>query len=364
MMRIPPSLLAARELAESLLARAALGPIVDIQPAAMHSNAHCVVEVGGGGRSMLRWFKENAPPHTALARLDRECWVNGQLALAGAPVPRLLAWSRERGAEAMLTTLVDGEHLGAIVPSLRPRAAAQAWSSCGSALAAVHPIDARRAAAAGCERVGIKHPTASRGLWHHEQALISLEQLAIVRSDLGPLTELVGAVTDAQPLYEQAPLVLCQFDAHLWQFLVARDEQDQWRCAALLDWEHSDLDDPDWDLAQLDGFRWGKLDVVPHAFFAGYGRVPSSSLYALYRLERAAWILSRAAAEATDWLALSVPIAERFITALLARPKALRERIDAAASSAQLSSAAGRRARLRAATLGCARRGGRRSGGR
>src|SRR5438067_3757670 len=124
----------------------------------------------------------------------------------------------------MLTTLVEGRHLGTIVPKLPPRAAASAWSSCGSALAAVHAIDARRAADAGCERVGIKHPTASRGLWHHEQALMSLERLAAVRSDLGSLAELVVAVTEAQPLYDEAPLALCQFDAHLWQFLVAPDE--------------------------------------------------------------------------------------------------------------------------------------------
>jgi aminoglycoside phosphotransferase (APT) family kinase protein len=323
---------ALRELAGSLLARAGLGTIVDIQPAAMHSNAHYVVEAGEGGRYMLRCFKENAAPHTALARLDRECWAYRQLALAGAPVPRLLAWSRERGAEAMLTTFVEGRHLGTIVPNLRPRAAASAWSSCGGALAAVHAIDGRRAAEAGCEGVGIKHPTASRGLWHFQQALMSLEQLATARSDLGPITDLAAAVTEAQPLYEQAPLVLCQFDAHLWQFLVACDEEDRWHCTAILDWEHSDLDDPDWDLAQLDGFRFGKLDVVPHEFFAGYGRVPSSPLYTLYRLERAAWILSHGTSVASDWLALSIPLAERFITALLASPDALREQISSASS--------------------------------
>src|SRR5438067_8355193 len=232
----------------------------------------------------------------------------------------------------MLTTLVEGRHLGTIVPKLPPRAAASAWSSCGSALAAVHAIDGRRAADAGCERVGIKHPTASRGLWHYEQALMSLEELATVRSDLGSITDLTAAVTEAQPLYEQAPLVLCQFDAHLWQFLAACDEADQWHCTAIVDWEHSDLDDPDWDLAQLDGFRWGKVDIVPHEFFAGYGRVPSSPLYALYRLERAAWILSHGTSVASDWLALSVPLAERFITAALARPKALRAQISGTGS--------------------------------
>ena len=328
---------ATRELAGSLLARAGLGTVVDIQPAAMHSNAHYVIDAGDGGRYMLRRFKENAPPHTALARLDRECWAYRQLALAGAPVPRLLARSRERGAEAMLTTLVGGRHLGTIVPELPPRAAASAWSSCGSALASVHAVDGRRAADAGCERVGLGHPTASRGLWHYEQALISLEELATVRPDFGSLTDLVAAVTEAQTLYEHAPLVLCQFDAHLWQFLVARVEKDQWHCTAILDWEHCDLDDPDWDLAQLDGFRFEELDVVPHEFFAAYGRAPSSPLYALYRIERAAWILSRDVSAAFDWLALSVPLAERFITAVLARPKMLREQI----SGTQVSPGAG-----------------------
>jgi aminoglycoside phosphotransferase (APT) family kinase protein len=281
---------------------------------------------------MLRCFKENAPPHTALARLDRECWAYRELAHAGAPVPHLLAWSSERGAEAILTTLVEGQHLGTTVSNLPPGAAATAWASCGSALAAVHEIDANRAADAGCERVGIKHPTTSRGLGHYEEALTWLEQLGAVRSDLGSLAEISAAVTEAQPLYEKAPLVLCQYDAHLWQFLVARDEEDQWQCTAILDWEHSDLDDPDWDLAQLDGFRWAQLDLVPSAFFAGYGRAPSSPLYTLYRLERSAWILSHSAQTASEWLALSVPPSERFVTALLARTKALREQIGVAAS--------------------------------
>ena len=323
---------AIRELAELLLARAGLGKIGDIQPAAMHSNAHYVIKSGEGSRYMLRCFKENAPPHTALARLDRECWAYRQLAHAGTPVPHLLAWSRERGAEAMLTTLVEGQHLGTIVPNLPTRAAASAWLSCGTALAAVHAIDAHRAADAGCEQVGIKNPATSRGLWHHEQAQIWLEQLGAVRSDLGSLAELAAAIAEAEPLYEKAPLVLCQYDAHLWQFLVTGGEEYPWRCTAILDWEHSDLDDPDWDLAQLDGFSWGQLGAVPGAFFAGYGRSPSSPLYALYRLERAAWILARSAKTASDWLAMSIPLSERFITDLQAHTKALREQICVAAS--------------------------------
>jgi aminoglycoside phosphotransferase (APT) family kinase protein len=133
-------------------------------------------------------------------------------------------------------------------------------------------------------------------------------------------------------LYEKAPLVLCQVDAHLWQFLIDRGEGDHWRCTAILDWEHSDLDDPDWDLAQLDGFRWSQLGAVPDAFFAGYGRSPSSPRYTLYRLERAAWILSHSARVPSDWLALSIPLAERFITALRGRTKTLREQICLAAS--------------------------------
>jgi aminoglycoside phosphotransferase (APT) family kinase protein len=233
----------------------------------------------------------------------------------------------------MLTSLVEGEHLGNVVPKLAPHEAAGAWWSCGQALAAVHALDGSRAAAAGCEEVGMKRPTESRGPWHYEEALTSLEQLATARPDLGSLSELASAVRDAQPLYEQARLALCQYDAHLWQFLVARGEEGQWRCTAILDWEHADLDDPDWDLAQLDGFRWGNVDLVPHSFFAGYGRVPTSPLYMLYRLERAAWILSRAGSVGHEWLALSVPPAERLITTLLARPKALRLRLIAAADS-------------------------------
>jgi hypothetical protein len=157
--------------------------------------------------------------------------------------------------------------------------------------------------------------------------LTYLGGLASVRHDLGPLNELVAAVNDALALYQRAPLVLCQYDAHLWRFLVARDARGQWRCTPILDWEHADLDDPDWDLAQLDGFRWTTVGAVPGDFFAGYGRTPTSPLYTLYRRERAAWILSRHAAGDHDWLELSVPPAEQLIRRLLAQAHELREQI-------------------------------------
>ncbi|TML40134.1 MAG: hypothetical protein E6G25_06255 [Actinobacteria bacterium] len=316
-----------RQLAGVLLEMAGLGKPAEIRPLGRHSNAHYLIRGGDGGRYVLRRFKENPPPHSARVRCERECWIYEQLAVTGAPVPRLLAASTEPGAQAMLTAYVEGDHLGTIVPRLPNDRAASAWSSCGRTLAAVHAIDGRRAAAAGCERVGIEHPAASRGPWHYEEALSYLEQLAIARPDVGSLSELAAAVNDALPLYRRAPLVLCQYDAHLWQFLVAHDSQGQWRCTAILDWEHADLDDPDWDLAQLDGFRFAPVGAVPGDFFAGYGRTPASPLYTLYRLERAAWILSRHASGGHDWLALSVPLAEQLIRGLLARPDELREQI-------------------------------------
>jgi aminoglycoside phosphotransferase (APT) family kinase protein len=320
-----------RDLAASLLAKADLGNLVAITRLGTHSNAHYLVGDSGGGRYVLRRFSEKAPPHSALVRLDRECWVYQQLTRAGVPMPRLVARSREPGAEAMLTAKVEGEHLGTIVATVPPREAVGAWSSCGDALASVHSIDGCRAAAAGCERVGMKRPAASRGPWHQQEALTYLDQLAVIRRDLGPLAELTAAAEDALALYQQAPLALCQYDAHLWQFLVARSVRGQWECAAILDWEHADLDDPDWDLAQLDGFRWANLGPVPRDFFVGYRRFPTSPLYMLYRLERAAWILTRCAEGENDWLALSVPGAEGLIRGLLARPQELREKIAAPA---------------------------------
>ena len=76
---------ATRELAESLLAQAGLGTVVDVRPLVTASNAHDAVAASDGGRYVLRRFKENPPPHTALVRLDRECWVYRQLAIGGAP---------------------------------------------------------------------------------------------------------------------------------------------------------------------------------------------------------------------------------------------------------------------------------------
>jgi hypothetical protein len=142
-----------------------------------------------------------------------------------------------------------------------------------------------------------------------------------------PSLEPLRAILErGRPLFEQAPIVLCQYDVHLWQFVLDRRGAG-WECTAILDWEHADLDDPDWDLAQLDVFRFGPVAATPKAFFTGYGRTPVSPLYMLYRLERAAWALD-AYARGEDWLALSVPLAETFVTALLDRPAALSDQVD------------------------------------
>jgi aminoglycoside phosphotransferase (APT) family kinase protein len=317
------------QLASTLLEAAGRGSLARLTPMGVHSNAHFLVEDSAGDRYVLRHYKQTGPPHTALVRMQRECWVYDLLAEAGVPVPVVLARSEEPGLEATLTPLLGGEPLGTIVSSLAPAEAASAWSSCGQALAAAHAIDPLRAAAAGSEEVGIRGPTVSRGIWHRDEALELLDQLEVAPGDLGALQKLRVAVEEASPLYERAPVALCQYDPHLWQFLVAPDDEGAWRCTAILDWEHADFDDPDWDLAALDGFRWADIDLLPDEFFAGYGRAPSSPLHTLYRLERAAWILC-AHADGHEWVDLSVPLAERLMRELLDSPDALGARIAGA----------------------------------
>ena len=293
------------------------------------SNEHHVVVTRDGGRYMLRRFQDGEPPHTAPVRMRRERWCYDVLARAGVPVPRVLAASEERGVEAILMTFVEGEHLGTAIRRLSADEACSAWSSCGRALALAHAIDARHAAAAGCERAAITDTTSSRGPWHYGQAIENLDRLEHARPDLRRLCDLRDAVEEALPLYERAPLALCQCDAHLWQFLIAFTVESGWVCSGILDWEHADLDDPDCDLARLDGFRWTQVDRVPDAFFVGYGRVPTSPLRTLYQLELAAWILTEHV-NGESWVASSVPLAERLVTGLLARPAGLREEIEQA----------------------------------
>jgi aminoglycoside phosphotransferase (APT) family kinase protein len=323
------------ELAASLLAAAGLGSVASLERLGKYSDysnsLHAVTDTLGD-RYVLRQFSEKPPPHTALTRLRRERWVYEMLAAAGVPVPTIAASSEEAGAVAVLMGEVEGEHLGKVVASISPAEAQAAWRSCGKALAAVHAIDAEKAVAAGCETVGIESPATSRGPFHHDEALEHLDRMSAVRPDLGRVDELTAAVSDALPLYERVPLVLCQCDAHLWQFLVRSSPGRGWTCAAILDWEFADLDDPDRDLALLDGFRFEPVAVVPPAFFAGYGRTPTSPLHTLYRLERAAWILAGHAGGA-QWLELSVPLAERLVRGLLASSTDLRKRIETAAAS-------------------------------
>jgi len=258
---------------------------------------------------VLRRYAEKPPPHTAIMRLRRERWAYRALDRADAPVPSVLATSEAAGAEALLLTHASGSHLGTVVSQRPPAPVAEAWRSCGRAFAAVHSVDS--VMAAGWEQVGISAPEAPRGVYHQDEALGHLARLERARPDLGALDRLRAAVLEAGPLYERAPLALCQFDAHLWQFLVASVGRG-WVCTAVLDWENADFDDPDFDLAQLDGFRFAPAGPVPAAFFEGYGRTPDSPLYWLYRLERAAWTLA-AHAEGAGWLQLSVPPAERLV---------------------------------------------------
>lgn len=295
-------------LAARLAAEAGLGGIARIERAVAGSNANVVITVDHGERFVLRRYQQLPEPHTALARLRRERWALETLRAAGAPVARVLAASEEVGTEAVLLEFADGELLGNLAARLPATEAAAAWRDAGAALAAAHAVDAARAVAVGCEQAGIRDLTVSRGPYHYEQALANLRALARSRPDLGSFDPLRGIVERAFPLYARAPLALSQSDAHLWQFVHDRDG----RCAAILDWEHVDLDDPDWDVAQLDVFRFAPVGETPRAFFEGYGRLPTSPLYPLYRLERAAWVLD-AHARGEEWVMPSVPLAETFL---------------------------------------------------
>jgi aminoglycoside phosphotransferase (APT) family kinase protein len=311
-------------IAAMLVAEAGMGSIVRVEPTAAGSNANDVVTAENGTRAVVRRYRELPAPHRAAARLRRERWALETLREAGAPVARVLAVNDVPGAEALLLEFVDGELLGNLALRRDADASVPAWRSAGSALAAVHAIEAAHAAAAGCEDAGVRAPHVSRGPYHRQEALERLYDLARSRPDLGSLEPLQAIVERALPLYERAPLAMSQSDVHLWQFVHAGNE-----CVAILDWEHVDLDDPDWDLAQLDVFRFAPVRETPKAFFEGYGRMPTSPLYTLYRLERAAWILD-AYTRGEDWVALSVPLAERFVRGLLERNDALRRSIDRA----------------------------------
>src|SRR5690349_2291543 len=67
--------------------------------------------------------------------------------------------------------VVEGELLGSLAARLSPEEADGAWRAAGAALAAVHAVDGVRAATAGCARAGILAPSASRGPYHHGEAL-------------------------------------------------------------------------------------------------------------------------------------------------------------------------------------------------
>jgi aminoglycoside phosphotransferase (APT) family kinase protein len=313
------------ELAHVLYREAGLGAPVALGRFGVASNTHLRVTAATGEHHVLRHYRESES-RAAVTRMRRERWTLELLGGRGVPVPEVLASSEAEAA--LLLRFVVGEELGTVLVRLEPTEAADAWRSSGAVLAACHRIDAATAAEAGCERVGIDRPDTSRGPWHRDQARANLADLAAARPDVAALADFVGLVERAAPLYERAPLALCQCDAHLWQFLIA-DGVEGWRCTALLDWEDADLDDPDWDLAGLDCFRWTTVGAVPDAFFAGYGRRPCSPLYHLYRLERAAWILT-AWARGERWVELSVPPAERFVRELAARSDALRATIDRA----------------------------------
>jgi aminoglycoside phosphotransferase (APT) family kinase protein len=320
---------ALRELVERLCTTAGAASVAAIEPARFGSfNRNLVVTDTSGERFVMRLYRDRPEPHTATARARRERWVLDTLAAAGVPVPQPLAWSEEERTAALLLPLVEGEALGALAARVAAGDAVGAWHAAGRAFARVHGVDSRRASDAGCEAIGITAPYASRGPYHYDEALAHLAAVADARRDLPAPGPLLAVVEEARPLYERAPVVLCQYDAHLWQFLLLRRSR-EWECTAILDWEHADLDDPDWDLAQLDVFRFEPVGPTPTAFFAGYGRTPLSPLYALYRVERAAWVLAAHAGGAA-WLDGSVGAAERFLLEAHGRTDELRRQITGA----------------------------------
>ena len=289
--------------------------MIGIEPLPPTTNRHFLVTDAFGTRVILRhYLRTPTRRHAPLSRLKRERWTLETLAAAGAPVPRVFAASETRDAEAILIEFAEGALLGSLVRRLRSDEAESAWSAAGHALAAVHAVNGQAAQAAGCERAGIRAPQASRGPYHYDEARANLERLAGSRPDL-PVRALAELVEQARPQYERAPLGLCQYDAHLWQFVLAR-RGSKWECTAILDWENADLDDPDWDVAQMDGFRFEAVGPTPPTFFAAYGRQPGA-LYPLYRIERAVWILD-AFARGENWLTRSAPPAEAYLEDVLA----------------------------------------------
>jgi len=249
------------ELAARLCAAAGLEPPTSVQRAALSSaNEHFLVD----GTFVLRRYRQRAAPHTALVRVRRELRALETLATAGVPVTRVLAACEEPGAESLLVERAKGESLGSWAARLPLDEAAGAWAAAGHALAAVHSVDVGRPTR---RRAG---PGTTRRYWR-----IS-----------------TGSASPAQT---------CPRSIGCWRWSKMRA-----RSARRLRSRSASATRISGSSCSCVAGRTGSARRY------STGSTPSSPLYTLCRIERAAWILD-AHARGHEWPAESVPLAERVL---------------------------------------------------
>lgn len=260
------------DLANELLAAAALGRVRTIEPVSQRSitNVILLVTTSQGGQYVYKRFTWPYAAPDVLERRVKESYLHELLRDHGVPVPRIITSARLHGNDVHLMEFVPGFVLGELArePAARP-ALRTAWRQVGATMARIHGI--RLGSEAGVISGAKVQPFAegSWGQWFsadlRKHALNVARQLP--DEVVGQLIEVADLTAVATELRQP---VLLHNDPHPWNVIVARTALD-FELAGWLDWEFAWCGDRWWDMARMSIFRFADIGHIPDDLDLGYG---------------------------------------------------------------------------------------------
>jgi aminoglycoside phosphotransferase (APT) family kinase protein len=243
----------------------------------------------GGSQYVLRERLDGSP-----TMLVKEAYLSDLLAHHEVPAPRVLATVAAEHI-GTLTTFAEGITLGRALEVLSPDDLAAAWRSTGEALRRAHEIEQPVAGEIVGDRI---EPFA--GGWATWAGEDVTDTLGWLREQAGMPALGEDAERFSQSMHSvlaDAPIRLIHNDL-LPQNIMVAPGPDGWRCTALLDWELARAGDPRWDLATLD---LRPAELVPPAFYEGYGERPAEPHATIYEVLAMAWKTKAQLQGLGDW---------------------------------------------------------------
>ncbi|MEM7132320.1 MAG: aminoglycoside phosphotransferase family protein [Chloroflexota bacterium] len=215
---------------------------------------------------------------------EKEFFLSKVLHEHDVPAVEVLAIVANHHGVATLSSWIPGISLEQAIHDYSTMDLGRAWFSAGAILRLSHGIEFPVAGEIVGDRV---EPFESVwGQWVLEGVVDDIRwlqnKLQLFQIDFRLLERVVSK---AQVALENRPNRLVHNDA-LPQNILVHPGKNGWECTGWVDWEFARSGDPMWDLATLD-FR--PANLVPTAFYDGYGHHPAEPISSIYELLMGTW---------------------------------------------------------------------------